>query len=265
MMCHKTVYFVLHCRPRGDSHTSDVDTTPPAEPVYPSTGALPQPSHDSHMTRTCDKATPEQIPPSDVDRITSRQGQVSNGVGHAEGQTSTLFGPPQSRVERSDIRNINNVALGADVQNTRTSVVKNIVPPVAPSTSGQTGRIELLPPTAFLFKSDGTPLVSTNGTSETHASSNSRHSVSPPRLTAEKQECLPRPLSLHPPAIGGAGGDSLGGAASLDELRSRCQFSCAADELVYIRTELRQCAERREKLRFVLDSFAASNHFSIIK
>ena len=276
MTSHKTVYFVLCCRPRGDSHTSDVDTVPPAEPVYSSTGAPPQLSHDSHMTRTCDKATgsptfAEQIPPLDADRIASRQGQVSNGVGHGESQTSSLCGPPQSRVARSDIRNINNIVHGTDVQNMRTSVVENIAPlgtaPAAPSTSGQTGRIELLPPTAFLFKSDGMPLVSTNGTSETHASSNSRQMVSPPRLTAEKREYLPRPLSLYPAAgtaIEGAGGDSLGGAASLDELRSRCQFSCAADELVYIRTELRQCAERREKLRFVFDSFAASNNFSMI-
>ena len=220
------------------------------------------------MTWTCDKATasPEQIPPSDVDRITSGQGQVSNGVGHVKGQTSTLCGPPQSRVESSDTRNINNV----DVQNMRTSVAENIVPPVAPSTSGQTGRIELLPPTAFLFKSDGTPLVSTNGTTETHAGSNTCQVVSPPRLTADKRERLPRPMSLNPAAgtaIEGAGGDSLGGAASLDELRSRCQFSCAADELVYIRTELRQCAEHREKLRFVFNSFDASNIFflSMIK
>ena len=270
MTCHKTVYFVLCLRPRGDSHTADVDTAPPAEPVYPSTGAPPQLSRDSHMTRTCDKATgsPEQIPPSDADGIVS--GQVSNGVGHVESQTSTLCGPPQSRVEHRDIRNINNVVHGADVQNMRTSVAENIVPlrtaPVVPSTSGQTTRIELLPPTAFLFKSDGTPLVSTNGTSEAHASSNSLHVVSPPRLTAEKRECLPRPLSLHPvSATEGAGGDSLGGAASLDELRSRCQFSCAMDELVYIRMELRQCAEHREKLRFVFDSFAASKNVSMIK
>ena len=86
-------------------------------------------------------------------------------------------------------------------------------------------------------------------------SSSSSHLVSPPKLEKNWKH-LPQPVSVRPVAeinIEGAGGDSLGGAVSLEELRSRHQFTSAAEELVYIRTRLKQCAQRLEQLRLVLN------------
>ena len=254
---NQTVYIVLcWCvRCREDELASDAPIV-----VHPPLAALAstgtQQSDDSHMTHAFDKPS---CPPIFIEQTHAldrdRQGLVTNGIAHAEISMSELLDLPQDCIEMSYVQNVDNMVSGADVRSTTKSVMENNV---LPSGGGWTGQITLLPPTAFLFKSNGMPLVSTNGCDDARLemnSSSSSHLVSPPKLEKNWKH-LPQPVSVRPVAeinIEGAGGDSLGGAVSLEELRSRHQFTSAAEELVYIRTRLKQCAQRLEQLRLVLN------------
>ena len=133
---NQTVYIVLcWCvRCREDELASDAPIV-----VHPPLAALAstgtQQSDDSHMTHAFDKPS---CPPTFIEQTHAldrdRQGLVTNGIAHAEISMSELLDLPQDCMEMSYVQNVDNMVSGADVRST-----------------------------AFLFKSNGMPLVSTNG------------------------------------------------------------------------------------------------------
>ena len=248
----KAVYRVLYrcCRSREDEPSSDMRIPPPELTGISASVSQPQPSIVRNKTLIGSESSrspilDEQIP--DVDGDTSRHGAMTNGFMHDQGPITDR----DSAEKKSESHDVHNVLFDADVQSRARNVAEKSVTATrtctaATSGGGRKGHIELLPPTAFLFKKDGTSLVSNGNDAHVETSSScSGHTMSPRSV---------KPSLFHESAnvtIGGAGGDSLGGATSLDELRSRHQFASAAEELVYIRTELQRSERSREKLRSV--------------
>ena len=245
----KAAYRVLcrRCSSRDEEPTSDVRIPPPELTDISASVSQPHPSVVRHKTLIRSESSrssmcDDHIPAIDVDGDTSRHGVMTNGFMHGVSPTTVLI---DSSETKSESRDVQNVLLEADVQSTAKNGAEKSVPPVtatrtctaATSGGGRKHHIALLPPTAFLFKKDGTSLVSNDAQPET-----SSHTMSPTNSTDSKP-------SLFRETVGGAGGDSLGGATSLEELRSRHQFASAAEELVYIRTELQRSEQSREKLR----------------